>query len=139
MKHCHLQFDGIVALLFALMISVSALPAMAQPTVGTGVFPKTELIDTQLKRGVSTKADVQRALGIPNGSGGALLPGHGDKSTVLEKYQTWYYEDIETTNYKSGKEGMNITLRQQILVVFFKGDVFYGYFWTSNSDVAEVR
>lgn len=127
------------ALLLVLILGFFAPSAMAQPTVGTGAFPKVEKIETQLKRGVSTKADVQRLLGIPNGSGGALLPGFGDNSAVLESYQVWYYEDLKTTGYKSGEDGLEISLRQQILLVLFKGEIFHGYFWTSNSDVAEVH
>jgi len=139
MNNYYLRTAGFGLLLFALIFSIAAVPAMAQLDVGTGAFPNTELIESQLKRGVSTKGDIQRVLGIPNGAGGALLPGYGDKSTVVEPYQIWYYEDIETTDVKSGEVGMNITLRQQILVVYFKGEIFHGYFWTSNSDVAKIR
>lgn len=139
MNNYYLRTAGFGLLLFALIFSIAAVPAMAQLDVGTGAFPNTELIESQLKRGVSTKGDVQRMLGIPNGAGGALLPGYGNKSTVVEPYQIWYYEDIETTDVKSGEGGMNITLRQQILVVYFKGEIFHGYFWTSNSDVAKIR
>jgi hypothetical protein len=139
MNNYYLRSAGFGLLLFALIFSIAAVPAMAQSGVGTGAFPNTELIESQFKRGVSTKGDVQRVLGIPNGAGGALLPGFGDKSTVVEPYQIWYYEDIETTDVKSGEVGMNITLRQQILAVYFKGEIFHGYFWTSNSDVAKIR
>jgi outer membrane protein assembly factor BamE (lipoprotein component of BamABCDE complex) len=139
MNNYYHRTAGFGLLFFALIYSIAPVPAMAQSDLGTGAFPKTELIESQLKRGMSKKGDVQQVLGIPNGAGGALLPGYGEKSTVLEPYQIWYYEDIETTDVKSGGFGMNITLRQQILAVYFKGEIFHGYFWTSNSDTAKIR
>ena len=43
------------------------------PKVTTGAFTNTGGLDNQLQRGVSTKMDVQRVLGAPNGYGGAIL------------------------------------------------------------------
>jgi hypothetical protein len=126
-------------LTFAFVLALSAGPTIAQTPVGTGAFPKVEAIETQLKRGVSTKADVQRLLGVPNGSGGALLPGYGDKRQQLEPYQIWYYEDIEVTDTKAEEQLVTMNMRQQILTVFFRGELFHGYFWTSNSGLVQAR
>lgn len=104
----------------------------AETKIGTGVFPDAGLVEHSLVRGESTRADVQRLLGIPNGGGGALLPGYGADSENLEPYDIWYYEDIETGEMKSKEGAMIMDLRQQILMIFFKEDKFHGYFWTSN-------
>ena len=125
-------------LLLAGALAFAVAPAFAQ-TIGTGAFPKVGGIETQLKRGVSKKADVQRVLGIPNGSGGALLPGFGDRSEQVDAYQIWYYEDIEATDITSEENVMKMKMRQQILAVFFKGEVFHGYFWATNASDLETK
>lgn len=126
-------------LLLAALLALAAGPSSAQMALGTGAFPKVGDIETQLKRGVSTKSDVQRVLGIPNGSGGALLPGFGDRSEQFDTYQIWYYEDIESTDITSEENVMKIEMRQQILAVFFEGDVFNGYFWATNAGTIETK
>ncbi len=127
------------ALALAVVLALAASTAFAQVTVGTGAFPNATVIQAQLKRGVSTKDDVQRILGVPNGSGGALLPGVGERSEQVDSYQIWYYEDIEITDIKGEGNILNMKMRQQILAVFFKGEVFHGYFWTSNSGTAQAQ
>lgn len=118
-----------------IVLSLVAAPVYAQDKLGTGVFPNTSVIEQQLKRGVSTKADVQRLLGIPNGA------GHGDMAPVSTLVvgsgqgprEIWYYDDIEITEMKSTAGVINANLRQQILLVFFNGEFFDGYLWTSNT------
>ena len=107
--------------------------------VGTGIFPNTQLIEKNLVRGISTRSDVQKLIGIPTGGGGAILPGFGENSEVVEPYDVWYYEDLNTynTNMKDGI--INMDMSQQILMIFFKGDKFYGYFWTSSLSTVEAR
>ena len=107
--------------------------------VGTGIFPNTQLIEKDLVRGISTRADVQKLLGIPSGGGGALLPGFGEKSDVVEPYDVWYYEDVNTKNSKTEDGVMTMDMNQQILMIFFKGDKFYGYFWTRNESNVDAR
>lgn len=124
---------------FTGMLAVAVAPAIAQTALGTGAFPKVEGIETQLERGVSTKADVQRVLGIPNGSGGALLPGYGERSEQVDPYLIWYYEDVEATDITSEENVMKMKMRQQILAVFFKGEVFHGYFWATNATDLETH
>jgi hypothetical protein len=121
----------------ALALTMSALSVLAQTALGTGAFPKVGAIETDLKRGVSKKSDVQKLLGVPNGGGEALLPGIGARELQLQPFQIWYYEDIELTEAKSEKDIMRMKIRQQILLVFFKGEVFHGYLWTSNGGAAE--
>ena len=45
----------------------------------------------------------------------------------------WYYDDLEVTEVKSEADVIRMNLRQQILLVFFKGEFFDGYLWTSNA------
>lgn len=123
----------------ALVLGLSLAPAIAQTAVGTGAFPKVQEIEKQLKRGVSTTADVRRVLGVPNGEGGALLPGFGDRSEVLDAYRVWFYQDIEMTKLKPGPGVFKMDMRQQILAVFFNGEMFHGYFWTSTDGPAELE
>lgn len=123
----------------ALALAASAGAAAAQPVIGTGAFPDARAIETRLKRGVSTKSDVQRVLGVPTGAGGALLPGFGTESEKLAAYQIWYYEDIELTDIKGEERVLTMKMRQQILAVFFRGEVFHGYFWTSNTGGLQAK
>jgi len=107
--------------------------------LGTGIFPNTQLIENNLVRGISTRADVQKLLGIPTGGGGALLPGFGENREVVEPYDVWYYEDVNTKNSYIIDGVMTIDMKQQILMIFFKGDKFYGYFWTRNESTLDDR
>ena len=112
--------------------------ASAATKFGTGVFPDPRPVEHQLIRGESTQVDVKRLLGIPSGSGGALLPGYGDNSETLESYNVWYYEDLGY-DLASGQGEMVMDMRQQILMIFFKGGKFHGYFWTSNTGTLETE
>lgn len=68
-----------------------------------------------------------------------MLPGFGENREVVEPYDVWYYEDLNTynTNMKDGI--INMDMSQQILMIFFKGDKFYGYFWTSSLSTVEAH
>jgi hypothetical protein len=124
-----------------LMLSLALLYAngvSAATKFGTGVFPDPRPIEHKLVRGESTQADVKRLIGIPSGGGGALLPGYGDKRETLEPYDVWYYEDVGY-DMSSGEGAMVMDMRQQILMIFFKGGKFHGYFWTSNTGTVEAE
>lgn len=101
---------------------------------GTGAFPNASAIEQQLKRGTSNKADVQRLLGVPNGTGSLSTPPRilGVQALGDGPREIWYYEDMEITDRKSADGVITMNARQQILLVFFKGEAFDGYFWTSN-------
>jgi hypothetical protein len=99
----------------------------------TGRFVHVERIDTELRRGVSTKMDVQRVLGAPNGYGSAILP------TDPQPREVWYYDDIEVTDFKSEGGVIRANMRQQILLVFFERGVFDGFMWFSNAGETEAR
>lgn len=114
--------------LFSVMSSVSA------QQFGTGTFPNTSVIEQQLKRGTSNKADVQRVLGVPNGTGNLSTPPEilGVQALGEGPREIWYYDDVEVTDMKSDDGVINMNVRQQILLVFFKGEAFDGYFWTRS-------
>ena len=97
----------------------------------TGPFVNTDRIDTQLKRGTSTKADVERLLGKPNGKGGTLMP---PSQTVPGDVWVYY-------NAQSGSPRMTPTRpikvevdsRHQMVMIFFNGNIFDGYMWFLHS------
>jgi len=101
----------------------------------SGAFPDTSVIETQLHRGASTKTDVQRLLGVPNGMGRSemALPPRNDEVLAEGPREIWYYENIEVTNAKSNEGVIDMKMRQQILLIFFRLNVFDGYLWTSNA------
>jgi hypothetical protein len=79
-----------------------------------------------LHRGVSTKADVQALLGVPNGPGSSQFPALG----APDQREIWYYEDIAFAGS---------AMRMQMILVFFKGNLFDGYLWTSGSGKTEIK
>ena len=116
-------------------ILVGSLVAGCASQMTTGAFTQTRRIESDLKQGVSTKMDVQRVLGTPTGSGGAVFPLDSRPREV------WYYDDIEVTNLSSEAESeaglYRVKVRQQILLVFFEKGVFDGFMWWSNAGEAK--
>lgn len=133
---------GIAACAMALAGAVAPRSAAAQAQgVTTGAFRDTAAIESGLLRGVTTKAAVRSLLGIPSGSGAARFASLGG-----DEREIWYYEDIEVTGVSAADKGtpspdnaMRMDMRQQILLVLFKGGVVDGYLWSSNSGTAAVR
>lgn len=117
----------------ALALGMLALPGcLPVPTMGTGTFHDTRALPT-LQRGVSTSAEVERRLGAPNGEGAARFQGDAAGRKL------WYYEDLRASGTELRPDGVRTTMRQQILLVFFKGDVFDGYLWTDATQAASAR
>jgi hypothetical protein len=116
---------------FFIILAFMLLMAGCAAKVTTGVFPPVDNLEKQIQRGISTKMDVQKLLGAPDGLGSALFPIDPHPRKV------WYYDDIETTDFQSEKGGiLRVNVRQQILLVFFKNGVFDGFMWFSNSGMA---
>ena len=114
------------------LICVMALTACAETPqrVSTAeAFRDTQLLETQLKKGVSTMEDVKRVLGEPTGSGAVFLP-----SVQQSPQEIWFYQDIEITDFKASQGQFDIKIRQQILVVFVRDRLFDGFMWFSNTD-----
>jgi hypothetical protein len=94
----------------------------------------------QLVRGTSTRADVQQLLGPASGTGGSKLPPDWQTRDV------WFYELIrtgkmtpETGPDAAGRKTIHVDMLQDILLVFFAGDLFDGYMWYTNVGAAEAR
>jgi len=124
-----------------LSLAIAARPLGAQQ-IGTGAFPDTGVIEKQLQRGASRKSDVQRALGVPNGTGQSdwlRPPGMPPAAHGEGPREIWFYDDIRITDMKSGDGPATMKVRQQILLVFFKGEIFDGYLWTSNALAPSVE
>ena len=102
---------------FALLLGAMLLAGCAVETVKSQAFSRIDRLETEFKRGVSTKADVLTVLGEPDGSGGAIFPTASYGSDV------WYYEA-----HRSSLSGLS----QKILLVYFKGEEFDGFMWFSN-------
>jgi len=116
------------------LICMMALAACADtpPRVSTAdAFRDTRLLETQLKKVVSTMEDVRRVLGEPTGSGAVFLA-----SVQKSPQEIWFYQDIELTDFKSSAGQIDAKIRQQILVVFVRDQLFDGFMWFSNADAA---
>jgi len=83
----------------------------------------TRAFESELKRGVSTRSDVERVLGKPNGSGALWFP------TTTAAEDTWFYQTIHA-DAASGK----IDVQVDMVLVFFKGDLLDGFIWFSDAD-----
>lgn len=123
------------ALACATMAFAAALPLSAfGESASTGVFRNLNNVESTLLRSVTSKAEVRRELGIPNGSGATRFASLGG-----DEREIWYYEDIALTGVRSVEKELRIDMRQQILLVIFKGEMVDGYMWTSNSGAASAQ
>lgn len=116
-----------------LMLLVGVLMAGCASKMTTGSLTEVNRLESELRRGVSTKADVQRVLGAPRGVGGAVLP------TDPKPREVWVYGYVEAAvaHVEAGVVQENV--RQQFLLVFFEREVFDGFFWFSNGGTKEER
>ena len=121
--------QGLILATFLFFLLAGCVPQK----VTTGAFTKTGGLDTELQKGVSTKMDVQRVLGAPDGFGGSVLP------TDPRPREVWYYGDIEGTDIKMEEGIWTMILRQQILLIFFEKGVFDGYLWSTNAGEGEFQ
>jgi len=81
-----------------------------------------DALTTTLQHGLSTTEDVRKALGKPNGSGEFLYPNDTERLIV------WFYDKI-MVDISGGK----MNLQQDILMIFFREDIFDGFLWYSDS------
>ena len=89
----------VFALLWALIPML--LIGCAPKRMTTGAFTQVAGIESELKRGVSTKEDVRRVLGAPKGGGSAIVPPDRQQREV------WFYEDIEVLNITSSRNTLS--------------------------------
>jgi len=98
---------------------VLALPVLSgcSTMMSFGRKPDTAKLESTLKIGVSTRADVLDALGTPRNAGGVMLPGHDGPRDL------WCY-------YR--EEGPMDDIRRMFLFVYFDGELYDGYMWFSS-------
>ena len=109
---------SITACAIAISLACAVLPGCAATTqtVKNQAFKQLDSLQSDLKREVSTRADVLRLLGQPDGRGDATFAGEAGHADV------WYYESTDISLLSMGGN-------QRILVVFFRNGVFDGYMW----------
>lgn len=110
---------GLLVMLIPFFLVSCAPTKPGKPPVPA--FNNSALTET-LRRGVSTAADVTRALGKPNGSGGFLFPTDKEHRTV------WFYEKVRVQ-----ASGGKVDLQQDVLLVFFRDNRFDGFLWFSDA------
>jgi hypothetical protein len=107
--------------LIIFILAVYMLPACTAQKVVQGPFLNLAVIKTELKKGVSTKVDVQRVLGSPQGLGGAVFP------VTAEQHEVWYYQNIQIDNIVSEQSFITMDMHQKVLLVFFSKGIFDGF------------
>jgi hypothetical protein len=100
----------------------------------SGLFP-VDRVETELTRGVSNKADVQRVLGHPNGVGGALFPADAYPREIA--HEVWYYLDVNS-RIRVGGEKITSYVVPDMLLIFFADGVFDGFMWFSYAGAEEA-
>ncbi len=106
---------------------LSLLVAACGDSYYVGKRPVTAALETMLRPGKSTPAEVTAALGKPNGRGGVMLP-------VLDKRAreswTYYFEEGHFKAKRGG--GLDFDSRRTFLFVYFDDGVYDGYLWFSS-------
>ena len=123
------RFRFILILASALAITSCAGDPKKFATVEA--FRDTKRLETELKKGGSTKEDVKRVLGEPTGIGAVFMA-----RAQQEPQEMWFYQDIELTDIKGSKGQLDLKVRQQILVVILRDGLFDGFMWFSNDETA---
>lgn len=105
---------GILGLAVASFLWVQAC---ADIRIRVGSQPNTDVLETSLRIGESTRADVLGVLGPPFGKGRAMFPIDPKPRTTW----SYYYE-----------EGGTKDSRRIFLFVYFDEDRYDGYMWFSS-------
>jgi len=122
---------GVVAgALLALLVTGCAVQ-----TGKTHAFSRIDRIESDLQRGITTKGDVLLLLGEPDGAGalGGFDALRGPDGARKGPIIAWYYESTNAS-LLGGLE-----FQQDILLVFFEGDVVDGFYWFSNNSKGEWK
>ena len=107
----------------------------AVQTTKTQAFSRIDQIETDLRRGITNKADVLLLLGEPDGAGalGGFDALRGPDGAGKGPIDAWFYE--------SGKGSIvgGLEMNQDILLVFFEGDIVDGFLWFSHESKGELK
>jgi hypothetical protein len=121
--------DNVIGLLFlAILVSFSAGCSSAYSRARVGNRPNTSLLESSLRLGESTRADVLAALGEPIGRGMARLPVD-PRPNAGAMWSYYYEEDLVRDILSAQPSGES---RRIFLFVFFDGDIYDGYMWFSS-------
>jgi hypothetical protein len=93
------------------------------PIIKYGSPHEVDRLDS-LNRGITSKADVLKAIGEPRGYGQVYL------APDLEPRKIWFYEYTEV-------QGKKIVIK--ILLVFFDEELYDGYLWFSSAQFLEIE
>ncbi len=128
---CHqgMRIRRLLMTTFALLLAACA--ETPQRHASSEVFRDTRILETRLTRGTSTTGDIRRLLGAPTGSGAVFLA-----NVQHAPQEIWFYQDIELTDMKALKNEIDLKIRQQILIIFVRDQLFDGFMWFSNEDEA---
>lgn len=112
-------YDGHIEFSYTHTISYSSpgYASFAAIVAHVGTWPDTGKLESALKPGTSTRAEIVTLLGEPAGKGSALLP-IADKPKTL-----WLYQREEITRIES---------RHAMLFIFLDKDILDGYLWFST-------
>jgi len=119
-----------VVLSLVLFVTIGRGWAESSGSSTPGPFDKVDRLGTDLKRGTSSKADVERLLGAPTGRGVTLLPTQNAPRDV------WVYQLVRRgkVHHEGSAQGVplvRVDIKQHFLMVFFEGDRFDGYLWSN--------
>lgn len=106
----------------ALFLAAASLIGCGEIKVRVGNPVSPALLESRLKVGESTAADVRRVLGEPAGVGREWLPFHSEPRTVM----SYHFEEGQVSLSGSGDS------RRIFVWVFVKGTVYDGYLWVSS-------
>ncbi len=101
---------------------------LAQASGRVGAFPDVDRMEAELRKGVSTKADVEALLGPPIGHGGALSSVDPNRPRAV-----WVYGEFGWSMIELKGSTARLHLDQQLLMVYFVDDVFDGFWWHGNA------
>ncbi len=106
-------------------------------TAKTQAFSRIDQIEFDLQRGSTTKGDVLLLLGEPDGAGalGGFDALRGPDVAGKGPMDAWYYESVSSKFSIAG----SLESHQNILLVFFEGDIVDGFLWFSNKSKGELK
>ncbi len=107
----------------------------AAQTTKTQAFSRIDQIEADLQRGRTTKGDVLLLLGEPDGAGalGGFDALRGPDGAGKGPIDAWFYE-----SFKASIVG-GLEMNQDILLVFFDGDIVDGFLWFSRESKGELK
>lgn len=104
-----------------LLVATLATACVHVQTSKTQAFKDLHRIDTDLVRGVSTRADVLALLGAPDGRGVWVYGTDSDPGGGARDIWVYMHSHFVVA-----------TKEQKRLLVFLKGNLYDGYFWSTE-------